>query len=396
MSKYDFDTVIDRRGTSAIKYEWLDGVFGRHDVSPMWIADLDFAVCPDIVNGLRRRLDHPILGYYACPDSYWNAVAKWLDRRHGMKVSREDMTFIPGVVKGIGYCVNFLTSPGDKIVIQPPVYYPFRLVIEGNGRQVVENPLLFDGNRYSMDLAGLERIVAEERPAMMILCNPHNPIGIQYDRDTLAKVAAICRKGGVKVVSDEIHGDLMLYNRRHIPFIESSDDAAAVGIMLGAPSKTFNIPGLVSSWMIIKNPELRRDFYNWLDINEFSAPMMISVVGAEEAYLHGEQWLNEMLAYIEGNLEFVSDYVERNIPGVRIISPEASFLIWVDFRGLVLTQAELMDLLLDKARLALNDGTMFGIQGKGFARLNIGCPRSVLAEALDHIRQAVATINKPV
>lgn len=393
MNKYDFDTVIDRRGTSAIKYEWLDGVFGRHDVSPLWIADLDFAVCPDIVNGLRRRLDHPILGYYACPDSYWEAVGQWLSHRHGMNVDREQMTFIPGVVRGIAYCVNYLTQRGDKVVIQPPVYYPFRLVIEGNGRQVVENPLVFDGKSYAMNLDELAKIVETERPKMMILCNPHNPIGIQWDRETLAKVAEICRKGGVTVVSDEIHGDLMLYGRRHIPFVEASDDAREIGVMLGAPSKTFNIPGLVSSWMIIKNPELRRDFFSWLEVNEFSAPMMISVVGAEEAYRHGERWLDEMLDYVQANLEYVDDYVARNIPGVKIVRPDASFLIWVDFRGLGLCQEELMEMLLDKARIALNDGTMFGAQGRGFARLNIGCPRAVLAEALDHLKQAVATVS---
>ncbi len=392
MNKYDFDKVIDRRGTSAIKYEWLDGMFGRHDVSPLWIADLDFAVCPDIVNGLRRRFDHPILGYYACPDSYWDAVSGWLAHRHGMTVGREDMTFIPGVVKGIGYCVNYFTQPGDKIVIQPPVYHPFRLVIEGNNRQVVENPLIFDGTNYKMDLVHLARVVAAERPKLMILCNPHNPIGLQWDRDTLAAVAKICREGGVTVISDEIHGDLMLYGRRHIPFIESSDDARAVGIMLGAPSKTFNIPGLVSSWMIIKNPDLRKKFYHWLEVNEFSAPMMISVMGAEEAYRHGERWLDEMLAYVEGNLEFACDYVERNVPGVKIVRPEASFLVWVDFRELHLCQKELMDMLLDKAHIAVNDGTMFGQQGAGFARLNIGCPRSVLAEALEHIRVAVEAV----
>ena len=394
MNKYNFDDIIDRRGTSAIKYEWLDGMFGRHDVSPLWIADLDFAVCPDIVNALRRRLDHPILGYYACPDSYWDSLSAWLMRRHAMKTSREEMTFIPGVVKGIAYCVNFFTKKGDKILIQPPVYHPFRVVIEGNGRQVVENPLVFDGNTYSMDLEHLASTIEREKPKLMILCNPHNPIGLQWDRDTLAAMAAICRKAGVIVVSDEIHGDLMLYNRRHIPFIESCDDAREVGIMLGAPSKTFNIPGLVSSWMIIKNPELRSNFFNWLEVNEFSAPMMISALGAEVAYNHGEQWLVEMLKYVEGNLEFAIDYVERNIPGVKIVRPEASFLLWVDFRGLGLCQKELMDMLLDKAHIALNDGTMFGSQGEGFARLNIGCPRAVIADALDHISTAVRAVCK--
>lgn len=393
MEKYNFDTVIDRRGTSSMKYEGLDAVFGRHDVSPLWIADLDFAVCPDIVKTLRQRLDHPILGYFACPDSYWNAVMSWLERRHGLKTEREQLAFIPGVVKGIGYAVNFFSRPGDRIVIQPPVYHPFRMVIEGNGRQVVENPLVFDGDNYTMDLDGLEEAITREKPTMMILCNPHNPIGIQWSAETLARVAAICRSHGVTVVSDEIHGDLVLYGKPHIPFVDVSADARAVGITLGAPSKTFNIPGLVSSWVLVKDPELRRDFFHWLEVNEFSAPMMISALGAEVAYTHGEQWLDEMVGYVEDNIDFAVNFVDRHIPGVRIIRPQASFLLWVDFRGLGLSQNELMDLLLDKAHIALNDGTMFGAQGLGFARLNVGTPRSVLATALEQIREAV--VNMP-
>lgn len=393
MEKYNFDTVIDRRGTSSMKYEGLDAVFGRHDVSPLWIADLDFAVCPDIVKTLRQRLDHPILGYFACPDSYWNAVMSWLERRHGLKTEREQLAFIPGVVKGIGYAVNFFSRPGDRIVIQPPVYHPFRMVIEGNGRQVVENPLVFDGDNYTMDLDGLEEAIIREKPTMMILCNPHNPIGIQWSAETLARVAAICRSHGVTVVSDEIHGDLVLYGKPHIPFVDVSEDARAVGVTLGAPSKTFNIPGLVSSWVLVKDPELRRDFFHWLEVNEFSAPMMISALGAEVAYTHGEQWLDEMVGYVEDNIDFAVNFVDRHIPGVRIIRPQASFLLWVDFRGLGLSQNELMDLLLDKAHIALNDGTMFGAQGLGFARLNVGTPRSVLATALEQIREAV--VNMP-
>lgn len=392
MEKYNFDTVIDRRGTSSMKYEGLDAVFGRHDVSPLWIADLDFAVCPDIVKTLRQRLDHPILGYFACPDSYWNAVMSWLERRHGLKTEREQLAFIPGVVKGIGYAVNFFSRPGDRIVIQPPVYHPFRMVIEGNGRQVVENPLVFDGDNYTMDLDGLEEAIIREKPTMMILCNPHNPIGIQWSAETLARVAAICRSHGVTVVSDEIHGDLVLYGKPHIPFVDVSADARAVGITLGAPSKTFNIPGLVSSWVLVKDPELRRDFFHWLEVNEFSAPMMISALGAEVAYTHGEQWLDEMVGYVEDNIDFAVNFVDRHIPGVRIIRPQASFLLWVDFRGLGLSQNELMDLLLDKAHIALNDGTMFGAQGLGFARLNVGTPRSMLATALEQIREAVVNM----
>ncbi|MDE6160800.1 MAG: aminotransferase class I/II-fold pyridoxal phosphate-dependent enzyme, partial [Muribaculaceae bacterium] len=227
----------------------------------------------------------------------------------------------------------------------------------------------------------------------MILCNPHNPIGIQWDADTLAGVAALARETGTVVVSDEIHGDLMLGGRRHIPFLAVSEDAQAVGVMLGAPSKTFNIPGLVSSWMVVKSPNLRNDFYKWLEVNEFSAPVMISTIGAEAAYTNGEQWLDQMIAYVEENIAFATDYVERNIPGVRVVKPEASFLLWLDFNDLCLEQCELMRMLVEDAHLAVNDGTMFGRQGKGFTRLNVGTPRCVLTDALGHVRDAVARIQ---
>ncbi len=390
---YDFDTVIDRHGTCCTKLDGLDAMFGRHDVTPLWIADLDFAVCPDIVDALRHRLDHPVLGYSAAPDSYWQSIIDWQRHRHGFEIGRDDLSFIPGVVKGIALAVNYFTSRGDKIVIQPPVYHPFRMVIEGNGRLVVENPLLrsADGS-YTMDLDGLVETVERERPRLMILCNPHNPIGLQWDEATLARVAEICRRSGTIVVSDEIHGDLMLGGRRHIPFTEVSDDARAIGIVLGAPSKTFNIPGLVSSWMVIKNPNLRRDFYQWLEVNEFNAPVMISTIGAEAAYTHGERWLDEMLAYVEDNIRFVVDFLAVNVPAVKCAVPEASFLVWLDFTALGLDQQQLMDLLLDKAHLALNDGSMFGSQGNGFMRLNVGTPRCVLRQALEHVAEAVDSV----
>lgn len=392
---YDFDSVIDRHGTSAAKIDRLDAVFGRHDLTPLWIADLDFAVCPEITAALRRRLDHPVLGYSDASDSYWQSIIDWCGRRHGFDIAREELAFVPGVVKGIALAVNFFTREGDAVVIQPPVYTPFRTVVEGNGRRVVENPLLrrTDGS-YAMDLDGLRRLVEREHPRLLILCNPHNPIGLQWDRATLAEVAAICREADVLVVSDEIHGDLMLGGRRHIPFLACGPDAEAVGIMLAAPSKTFNIPGLVSSWMVVKNPELREPYYRWLEVNEFSQPVMISAIGAEAAYRNGEAWLDQMLAYVEDNIAFATDFIARNIPGLRVVQPEASFLLWLDFSDMHLPQSEIMSLLLDKAHLALNDGTMFGSQGEGFARLNAGTPRCVLASALEQLRRAVeATVG---
>ncbi|MCM1033929.1 MAG: pyridoxal phosphate-dependent aminotransferase [Odoribacter sp.] len=388
---YDFDTVIDRHGTCATKLDGLDAMFGRHDVTPLWIADLDFAVCPDITAALRHRLDHPVLGYSAAPCTYWQSIIDWQRRRHGFDISREELSFIPGVVKGIALAVNYFTRPGDKILIQPPVYHPFRIVIEGNDRQVVENPLVSHGSGYAMDIEGLAEVLAKEKPRMMILCNPHNPIGLQWDEYTLKAVARLCRETGTIVVSDEIHGDLMLEGRRHIPFVSVSDDARKVGIMLGAPSKTFNIPGLVSSWMVIKDPELRDGFYRWMEINEFNAPVLISTIGAEAAYTHGEAWLDEMLHYVQSNIEFCRGFLAENAPKVKMVVPEASFLVWLDFRQLGMPQDKLMDLMLNKAHLALNDGAMFGSQGLGFMRLNVGTPRCVLAGALQHIADAVAT-----
>ena len=394
MTQYNFDNIIDRHGTSAVKIDRLDAVFGRHDLTPLWIADLDFAVCPEITAALSRRLAHPVLGYSEASESYWQAIIDWNLRRHGFSIARNELAFVPGVVKGIALAVNFFTREGDGVVIQPPVYTPFRTVVEGNNRKVIENPLIFDGESYSMDLDGLRSVVAGHKPKMMVLCNPHNPIGIQWDADTLAELAAIAREAGMVVVSDEIHGDLMLGGRRHIPFLSAGPDAVAVGIMLGAPSKTFNIPGLVSSWMVVKNPEMRERYYKWLEVNEFSAPVMISTIGAEAAYNNGEEWLDQMLAYVEGNIDFVIDFAARRIPGLKVIRPQASFLLWLDFRGLHLCHREVMDMLLDKAHLALNDGTMFGAQGDGFARLNAGTPRAVLAHALESLETAVCTVCK--
>lgn len=389
MKTYDFDNVIDRRGTGAVKIDGLDRVFGRHDLTPLWIADLDFAVCPGITEAILERLRHPVLGYSEASGGFWNAVINWNYRRHGLRLGRHELSFVPGVVKGIAYAVNFFTREGDGVVIQPPVYPPFRNVVEGNRRRVVENPLICRGDHYEMDLEGLQRVVETERPRMLILCNPHNPIGIQWDLGTLRELAAICRRAGMVVVSDEIHGDLVLGGAPHIPYFAAGEDAAQTGIMLGAPSKTFNIPGLVSSWMAVRNRTLREPFYAWLTANDFNGTAALSTIGAEAAYSCGEEWLAQMLEYVEANIDFVCRYIARNIPGVAVFRPQASFLVWLDFRGLRLPHRMVMDLILDKAHIAVNDGISFGRQGEGFARLNVGTPRAVLAAALESLRAAV-------
>ncbi|MDE6282815.1 MAG: pyridoxal phosphate-dependent aminotransferase [Muribaculaceae bacterium] len=394
---YDFDKVIDRHGTGCAKLAELQQLFGTSDLTPLWIADMDFAVCPEITRALHERIEHPIYGYAVAPDSYWESIINWLDDRHDFEVKREELTFVPGVVKGIGYAVNHFSRKGDKIIIQPPVYHPFKRVIEGNGREVLANPLVLtpEGN-YEMDLAGLERLVKEHHPAMMILCNPHNPVGIQWSRETLAEVGRICREGGVVCVSDEIHGDLVLHGKPHYPFAACSDDCAAVAVTFGAPSKTFNIPGLVSSWCVIKNPELRHDFYEWLEVNEFSTPTFVSTIGTEAAYRNGGRWLTEAMAYIEENIRMVSDFLAERVPSVGMIKPQASFLVWMDFRKLSLSHDQLVDLVVNRAHLALNDGEMFGSEGHGFMRVNVATPRTCLLAALRRLEEAVNQIKVAV
>jgi cystathionine beta-lyase len=389
MKKYNFDEVIDRHGSCCTKIDDLRALFGKDDLTPLWIADMDFKVCPDITEALMQRISHPIYGYSSPTDTYWSSIIDWLDRRHSFKVTRDELTYIPGVVKGIAFAINYFTRKGDGVVIQPPVYHPFKMVIEGNERTLLPNPLLREGNSYRMDLEGLERIFAEHHPKMMIVCNPHNPIGLQWSRETLAEVGRLCKQYGVIVVSDEIHGDLMLGGRQHFPFAACSDDCAEVAITLGAPSKTFNIPGLVSSWCVVKNPALREPFFHWLEVNEFNATTFVSTIGAEAAYTHGEEWLGEVMEYIEGNLDALERYLAEQLPEVKMIRPEASFLVWMDFNGLNLSHEQLVDLVVNHAGLALNDGEMFGAEGHGFMRVNVATPRKSLFAAMDKLRDAV-------
>ncbi len=396
MAKYNFDEPCDRRGTNCMKFDCLKQNFGSDELFPLWIADMDFYVCPEIEETLSRRLSHRVYGYTSPTDSYWQSIIDWLGHRHGLIVSREELTFVPGVVRGIAFALNFFTRPGDKVVIQTPVYHPFRIVPEGNGRQVIENPLVEnktgEGSFYTMDLEGLEQIFAEEKPKMMILCNPHNPGGVQWDAPTLASVARLAKKYGVIVISDEIHSDLMLNDTCHVPFLKSCPEAAEVSITFGAPSKTFNIAGLESSWMVVRNPEIRNEFYNWMWVNEFCKPSFTAWMGAEAAYRYGEQWLDELLDYVQGNVDAVEEYCAECLPGIIPIRPEASFLVWLDCRALGLEQPQLVELFEKKAKLALNSGTMFGSQGAGFMRLNVGLPRRELIKALDCLKSALESL----
>lgn len=386
---YDFDREIDRKGTGAVKTDALVEFFGRDGLEPLWVADMDFAVAPEITSALMERMRHPVYGYPTVPDSFWDSIIGWQKHRHGWDIKREELTFVNGIVRGFGFILNFFTEKGDKVLIQTPVYHPFRRLTEGNGRICVTNPLKEADGKYEMDFDDLELKFSIERPKLMVLCNPHNPIGIQWSREVMRKAASLAKRYGVTVVSDEIHGDLMLWGASHIPFLSVSDEAREVGIAMGAPSKTFNIPGLASSWIVIPNPELRTAFYEWMTVNEFSDPTFVATIATEVAYRKGEPWLDSMIEYLEGNIEAVERYCEENLPGIRAIRPQASFLVWLDCRGLGLTHDELIDLFVNRARLALNDGAMFGEEGSGFMRLNVASARAVLLRAMGALRDAI-------
>ena len=394
MARYNFDQCIDRRGTQCKKIEVLKQDYGRDDLLPLWIADMDFAVCPEITEALVHRLgDHPIYGYTCLYDGYWQSIIDWQRERNGFEFTQEEVTFVAGIVTGFGLAVNFFTQPGDKIVIQQPVYYPFKDVIEGNGRICINNALLpTPDGLYRMNLEELERIMREEKPKMMVVCNPHNPGGITWEHEILREVARMARENGVIVFSDEIFGDLTLFGHRHTPMATVSEDAAAVTVTCGAPSKTFNIAGLKSSWCVVKNHELREPFFKWIEINELCNANLVSIIATEAAYRNGHQWLEECLHYIEGNVELVIQYCREHIPGIVAVKPEAGFLLWLDCTGLGISHDEVVSLFRDKAGLAMNEGSMFGEAGRCHMRFNMGSPRSVILQAMQQLEAAVNSL----
>lgn len=393
MEKYDFDKVIDRRGTNALKLEVLKDRYGRSDLIPLWVADMDFETPGFITEAIRKRLEHSLFGYTVEPEELWPTVAGWIGSHHGWKVDEKWLTFIPGIVKGIGMVVNLFVKEDEKVIIQPPVYHPFRLVPQGNDREVVFNPLRENGDgTYSMDFENLEK-VADEKCRLLILSNPHNPGGIVWNRDTLVRLADFCYRRHILVISDEIHCDMALWGNRHIPFASVSDEAAACSITFGAPSKTFNIAGIVSSYAIVPNDTIREKFFSWLSANELNEPTLFAPIATVAAFSQGDEWRKAMLHYIEGNVDFVTAYCAAHIPLVKPFRPQASFLVWLDCRALKLDHEQLVDLFVNKAHLALNDGEMFGKEGKGFMRMNVASPRSVLEKAMEQLREAVGGLR---
>ena len=389
MKTYNFDEIIDRSVSGDLKHEALLPRWGRNDLLPLWVADMDFATPDFVVDALKARLSHPIFGYTIEPADYRPTIIDWNESHHCWKIKPEWISFIPGIVKGIGFVVNVFTKPGEKVIIQPPVYHPFRMTPEDNGREVVFNPLrLREDGYYDMDFDNLSE-VCDDKCRVLILSNPHNPAGVSWSKETLQRLADFCYEHNIIVISDEIHSDMALFGNRHVPFASVSERAADISITFAAPTKTFNMAGIVSSYAVISNDDLRQRFYGWLKANELDEPTIFAPIATIAAYQKGEEWRKQMLAYVENNVRFVEDYCREHIPGVRPLRPQASFLVWLNCRGLGLNHDKLLELFIDKAHLALNDGEMFGPGGEGFMRLNVGTPRSVLRQALEQLAKAV-------
>ncbi|MEA4978476.1 MAG: PatB family C-S lyase [Petrimonas sp.] len=387
--KYNFDEIIDRSKSHSVKLDRLKAIFGRDDLIPLWVADMDFLSPPAITEALMERTRHGIFGYTVSYEEYYLSIINWLRNRHNYQVYRNEITFVPGVVKGFAFAIDTFTQKNDKIIIQPPVYHPFRIVPEALNRQVINNPLILEDGRYRIDFEGLQHIIAENDCKMLIFCSPHNPVGRVWSEDELKQLAEICYDNNILVISDEIHSDLILPGFRHMPFATVSEKAKENSITLMAPSKTFNIAGIVSSFAIIHNGELRDRYMNYLAPRELDQATIYALAATEAAYNYGADWLDEALAYIQKNIDFVKDYLKGNIPQIKVINSEATFLVWLDCRALNLTQKELVHLFVNKAKLALNDGAIFGREGEGFMRMNVGTPLSNIEKALNSLKKAI-------
>ena len=385
--KYNFDEVIERRGTDSVKWDGVENVWGRKDLLPMWVADMDFRTPPFVMDALRRRLDHEVLGYTFACEEWYTSICSWLHKRHQWDVTRDMLTFVPGIVRGQAFALQCFTKPGDKVMVMTPVYHPFFLVTERLGREVVYSPLdLYDGH-YHIDFECFSKDIRGCR--LLILCNPHNPGGRVWTKEELSQIADICYENGTLVISDEIHADLTLPPYKHPTFALISEKARMNSLVFMSPSKAFNMPGLASSYAIIENDELRHQFQVYMEASEFSEGHLFAYLSVAAAYSHGTEWLDQVIAYIKGNIDFTESYLKERIPAIRMIRPQASYLIFLDCRELGLSQEELNRLFVEDAHLALNEGTTFGKEGEGFMRLNVACPRATLEKALRQLEQAV-------
>ena len=386
--QYDFDTPIDRTHTWSIKHDFKKENGKVDDILPLWVADMDFRSPDSVVEALKKAVDHGIFGYSRADESYFDAVAAWYQKRHHLTLQPEWMTCTPGIVFALSIAVRAFTQEGDAVLIQPPVYHPFSRAILRNKRTLVENPLVLKDGHYEMDLEDLEQKVLDEHVKLMILCNPHNPVGRVWTREELTALADICLRHHVYVISDEIHGDFVWRGHEQTPYASISEEACLHSMMCTAPSKTFNLAGMATSNLFIPDPEMRRKFRSeLLDVGQENMNRL-GLFACRAAYEGGGEWLDQLIGYLAGNLALVRDFCKNRVPQIQLVEPEGTYLAWLDCRELGMTDDELMAFFSDEAKVWLDPGTHSGEQGSGFMRFNLGSSRSVIAQALDQIEAA--------
>jgi cysteine-S-conjugate beta-lyase len=390
--KIKLDDVIDRTGTNAVKWEYTQAVFGKADVLPLWVADMDFQSPPEVTEALIHRAKHPIYGYPGTPASLKEAIKGWLDRRFKVSIDTQHLVFLPGVVYGLHLAAMAFTSPGDKIIVQSPVYPPFYSSIEKTGRHVLENPLLEKNGRYEMDFDHLESVIDSHTKAIF-LCSPHNPIGRVWTRDELERLGEIAVKHNLLVVADEIHGDLVLSNATQTPYYSLPESLSDRSISFMAPSKTFNLAGLFSSFALIKNKAIRQEFENAIGRTGAGRLNLFGLEAMQAAYFHGDDWLENVLRYLEGNVAFLEQAFRDRLPQIKMTRPEGTYLAWLDCRDLQMDDDALKEWMIHEAGLGLNAGITFGKQGSGYMRLNFACPRRLLEEAVHRLETAIQKLE---
>lgn len=388
---YNFDEPVARQGTNCVKYDLRKDIFGTADIIPMWVADMDFNSPPFIIDALRKRLGHEVLGYTLKGEEYFSSITGWMSRRHSWQIKDDWISFSPGIVPAINICILAYTQPGDKVIIQPPVYFPFFNAVTDHGRRLVYNQLITEQGIWKIDFDDLEQKAAEGAK-MLILSSPHNPVGRSWKRDELKRLAEICLQHGLIIISDEIHSDLVLPGHNHIPLAGISDSIADITLTCMAPSKTFNIAGLSTSSMIISNPELKKKFDATINSLHISGGNIFGTEASVAAYSQGDRWLDELLVYIKNNIDHVvSRLSAQNL--IKPVYPEATYMIWLDCRAMKMGPDELNNFFVSGASVGLSEGSVFGPGGEGFMRMNIACPLSTVNKALDNIENALSKLK---
>ena len=387
--KYDFSQVIERNNTLSIKYDFAKERKKPSDLLSLWVADMDFPVAQEIKDALIERCNHGIFGYSEVKTPYYEVIAKWYRERFAWQTQEKWLVKTQGVVAAIANAIRAFTEEGDSILIQKPVYYPFFLTIEDNKRKVVNNSLVYKNGRYEMDFVDFEEKIISHKVKLFVLCSPHNPVGRVWNKEELLKIGDICLKHKVIVVADEIHADFVYHGHQHQVFANLKTDYQEITVTCTAPSKTFNIAGLQVSNIFIANENLRKKFKQELKKTANADINVMGLIACQAAYSQGEDWLRQVKIYIAENLEYVKNFLRDNLPQVKLVEPEGTYLLWLDFRELNLTEEELEDLIINKAKLWLDGGTMFGTEGVGFQRINIACPQKILIQAFTQLKEAL-------